>query len=207
MTKLEPITTPINYSISNNGDVFSTGQTLVGEITGTLSDVIHSDDVNDFLDQLQGSGAQYPPLPAVGDYCEAEQVYNYEGNCIICRQSHTRTIYPIEDTPALFIVYRAGGGVMEWVENEQVQVGYLRTYDGTEYICIQAHVTQSDWTPPAVPALWAVNSTPAGEWATGVAYAVNDLVMYIGLEYVCLQSHTSQAGWTPTAVPALWSQV
>jgi hypothetical protein len=37
-----------------------------------------------------------------------------------------------------------------------VHVGTRRTYNGVLYECRQAHVTQSDWTPPATPALWAV---------------------------------------------------
>lgn len=44
--------------------------------------------------------------------------------------------------------------VTEW----QVGVGYvvnqLVTYQGSTYSCLQAHTSQTGWTPPVVPALW-----------------------------------------------------
>jgi hypothetical protein len=57
--------------------------------------------------------------------------------------------------------------VLEWVAGESVSVGTRRTYDGVTYECLQAHVTQSDWVPPAVPALWRVYEEPqepGDEW-------------------------------------------
>ena len=86
-------------------------------------------------------------------------------------------------------------------------MGDVREYDGTDYRCIQSHVTQADWTPTAVPALWAASVAPSEDWQTGVVYSVGDVVLYNGTQYTCLQAHTSQAGWTPTVVPALWSAV
>ena len=82
---------------------------------------------------------------------------------------------------------------MDWIAGEQVSVGTLRVYGGDTYRCIQAHVTQSDWTPPAVPALWAivVPSGP-GEWAIGVAYSIGDEVTYGGTSYRCIQAHTAK---------------
>jgi hypothetical protein len=42
----------------------------------------------------------------------------------------------------------------EWA----AQVSYKRavevTYQGSRYRCLQGHVSQTDWTPPATPALW-----------------------------------------------------
>ncbi len=77
---------------------------------------------------------------------------------------------------------------------------------GVEYVCLRAHTTQADWTPPATPALWQVYTAPSVNWAVGVAYKVGDIVTYTpdGKRYRCLQAHTSQAGWTPPVVPALW---
>lgn len=44
----------------------------------------------------------------------------------------------------------------KWKAGEAVTVGAYRRHDGTLYRCIQAHTTQSDWTPDATPALWEV---------------------------------------------------
>jgi CxxC motif-containing protein (DUF1111 family) len=38
-------------------------------------------------------------------------------------------------------------------------IGELATYQGSEYKCIQAHKSQSDWDPPAVPDLWSLVGT------------------------------------------------
>lgn len=41
-----------------------------------------------------------------------------------------------------------------WAPGVAYQVGDLVSYDGEIYRCLQAHTSQSDWTPPATPALW-----------------------------------------------------
>ena len=49
-----------------------------------------------------------------------------------------------------------------WETDTQYAVGDRRQYDGLLYRCVQAHTSQADWTPPAVPALWVRTSTE--EW-------------------------------------------
>lgn len=86
-------------------------------------------------------------------------------------------------------------------------MGTRRMYEGVEYECLQSHVTQADWTPDVVPALWAViePETPTTpEWTAGVTYKVGDVVTYQGASYQCRQAHTSQVDWGPSAVLALW---
>ena len=46
--------------------------------------------------------------------------------------------------------------VSAWSVGVDVSVGEKYSYDGTVYTVVQAHRTQADWTPPAVPALWSV---------------------------------------------------
>src|SRR5215831_2883482 len=48
----------------------------------------------------------------------------------------------------------AAQAVPNWAPNVAYSVGSLVMYQGVEYKCIQAHTSQSDWTPPATPALW-----------------------------------------------------
>ena len=134
------------------------------------------------------------------------------------RQSHDRTIYAPEDVPALFSVYREGAAdTLDWVANERVEVGFRRLYGDVLYECIQAHTTQTDWTPPAVPALWKLVQEEPGPdaWAAGITYVGDntagagngDVVAYNERLYRCLQTHTSIATWTPPAVPALWLDI
>ncbi len=87
----------------------------------------------------------------------------------------------------------------------------MYSYGGFLWRCLQAHITQGDWSPDVVPALWCkVEVIPENEervWQVGVDYVVGDEVAYPdenGTLYTCLQAHTSLTGWEPPNVPALW---
>ena len=151
------------------------------------------------------AGDLYPALPSSGTVTEGE-IYSYDGGMVIVRQTHVRTIYAPEDTPALFSVYRANTEGEQWVANEAVQKGDTRTYNGKTYQCLQSHTTQSDWTPDKTATLWqeVVGAPSTGEWATGVAYKVGDEVMYLSHKYRCRQAHTSISTWNPVAAASLW---
>lgn len=198
---------PVYFAASASGSVIHTGLIDTGGACGTPLAVDYDPDENAFLGKVAGKAASYNPLPAAGAQLQAGEIYGYGGGLVIVRQSHTRTEHAPADVPALFSVYRAGGGVLEWVANEPVTVGIHRAYGGGG-VCLHPgahHANRLD--APAVPALWAVYTAPSSSWAVGVAYKVNDVVTYQGKQYRCLQAHTSQAGWTPTAVPALWQVI
>jgi hypothetical protein len=205
---LEPTTRPILWTATGllSGETHTvTGETRVGDATGTSLAFIASEDENEYLSLLDAT--LFPPLPDSG-WLEAGEHYAYGDGVVIVRQAHSRTIYPPADTPALFMVYREDAdAALEWVAGESVYVGTQRLYDGIVYECIQAHVTQADWTPPAVPALWRVLPEPSAEWQAWVWYDIGDRVLYGGIEYECRQAHTSQPGWEPPNVPALWMAV
>ena len=104
--------------------------------------------------ERDGEGDAFPPLPDAG-WLEAGAVYQHGDGAVIVRQSHERTEHAPEDTPALFMVWRENAAsVLEWIAGEQVTVGTRRMYEGVEYERLQAHVTQSDWAPPATPSQW-----------------------------------------------------
>jgi len=61
-----------------------------------------------------------------------------------------------ENAPALWEVMSDGSGV--WQAGIAVTVGEEYWYpdtNGTLYRCLQSHTTQSNWTPPQTPSLWA----------------------------------------------------
>jgi len=206
MTLIQPADKPIYFALEYGGKIILSQKNELNQYTATSLTVYQSDDENTFLGLVASKVTDFNPLPDVGEWCEAGQIYGYDGGLVICRQSHYRTIYPPEETLALFMVYREDAGVMEWIPSEPVSVGDLRTYDGVTYQCLQSHVTQSDWTPPATPALWKVYSEEptTSEWEAWTAYIIGDIVTYLGIEYSCRQSHTSQPGWEPPNVLALW---
>ena len=185
---------------------------MEGELSGaeymaTPLTVVADEDDNTFLGAVAGYADAFPPLPEPGQSVEADRIYNYDGTLVLIRQAHTRRA---EDDPlntlALYAIYREDAGeALDWIAGESVVVGTRRLYNDVLYQCLQAHTTQSDYTPLAtLGVLWQVVAPPTAEWAVGVAYKVGDEVMYQGALYRCRQAHTSIATWTPPAVLALW---
>ena len=156
MTIILPTDKPILYAIEHNGVIVISDKTEVGNTTFTSNTVYQSTDENEFLGLVADKVGDFNPLSDAGEWCEAGEIYGYNGGLVICRQSHYRTIYPPEETLALFVVYREDISVMDWIPNEPVTVGDLRAYEKITYQCVQKHVTQEDWIPPKTPALWKV---------------------------------------------------
>ena len=214
MTTLIATTQPLRYTVIGTLDsesVHIEDVTPVGNLTGVNASLtaVSGDSEAAYLAALTAADVAFDPLPD-SDWLEEGRVYDYNGALVMVRQSHYRTIYTPEDTPALFVVYREdAASVLDWIMGESVTAGMRRVYDGVTYECVQSHVTQSDWTPPAVPALWRVvinepeePATPA--WTAYTAYKIGDVVTYNGVTYECRQAHTSLPGWEPPAVLALW---
>ena len=91
-----------------------------------------------------------------------------------------------------------------WVVGKAYAVNDRAQYNGTLYKCIQAHTSQTDWTPDATPALWkTVSLDEYPEWVqpTGAhdAYNIGDKVTYNGQHYVCTSNANVYApdvyGW------------
>ena len=95
-----------------------------------------------------------------------------------------------------------------WEPDIAVTVGEVYQWDGTLVEVIQGHVTQADWEPDQVPALFKIHRTDSGggpiQWQPGIAVEVDEIVTYEGTSYRVIQAHTTQAGWTPPAVPSLF---
>src|SRR5262245_62073849 len=49
-----------------------------------------------------------------------------------------------------------------WAEAHRYSVGDVVQFGGSIFQCRQAHTSQADWTPPAVPALWAIGQCSGG---------------------------------------------
>lgn len=102
------------------------------------------------------------------------------------------------------------GLFQSWVPGESVTVGTLRLYEDDLYKCVQAHTTQSDWTPDVTPALWTIKSAPgvipAWNQPDGAhdAYNIGDKVTYNGHIW---ESTIDANVWSPDAYPAGWTDL
>lgn len=88
-----------------------------------------------------------------------------------------------------------------WAYGTAYTVGNLRTYEGVLYKCVQAHTSQSDWTPDKTPALWAVAGDPMVEfpdWSQPIgaqdAYMTGDKVSYNDAHWI---STVNNNVWAP----------
>jgi len=211
MSIIQPVKQPARYIIRENSKPILDGMTEVGNITYVNNELeaIYAEGDAEFL-AIAAAAGDYKPLPDAG-WLEANEIYAYEGKFVIVRQSHQRTIYAPADTPALFSVHRADSDGIDWIANEPVKRGMVRTYGGKEFSCLQSHVTQEDWTPPAVPALWAaVKEEQEGipDWVQPLgahdAYNIGDRVRFNGKVY---ESRINANVWSPTAYPQGWQEV
>lgn len=206
-TEIVPTDCPIYWTTSIlSGSLQIVGMTDPGLVTAGPAEFKCSEREDGFLQIAESIVDKLPALPSSG-WLQKGSIYNYNDVAVMVLQAHERTIFPPESTPALFSIYRDEIDGLEWAANESVSVGWTRTYKGKSYTCLQAHTTQSDWTPDIAPALWSEIVEPGDGWAAGVAYIVGQSVTYKDIVYECLQAHTSMAGWEPPNVPALWAVV
>jgi hypothetical protein len=173
-------------------------------------------EINEKLD----TESEVLPLPDSGTITEGS-IYQWDdpdlspdeqpSNLFVCRQTHERTVYKPTETPALFISLNTDEGILGWIPMEQVIVGDIRLYNEVKYECIQAHVTQSDWTPDSTPTLWKVYEEPGGEYSVWVqptgghdAYNTGDIVWFPEEDTTLYRSLIDANVWSPTVYPAGW---
>ena len=108
----------------------------------------------------------------------------------------------LDDAAALaaFMLYSA------WTAGTAYTVDSRVRHGENLYRCIQAHTSQSDWTPNSTPALWvkvSVEEWPEWVQPTGAhdAYAKGDKVTYKGKRYISLIDGNT---YSPDDYPAGW---
>lgn len=195
--------TSATYWVARNADgsVLHHGVTDTNQVTTTGQPTfVYDTDQSQQLSELEAYVDSFPELPSIGTALQAGEIYKHNGSLYAVRQSHNRTEHDPQDVPALFLWHRADGTSTEWAAGEQVLVGNVRSYGGSDYQCIQAHVTQVSWEPPNVPALWQVveeeEETPAWVQPTGAhdAYAMGARVTYNGQAW---ESTVNANVWAP----------
>lgn len=156
----------------------------------------------------------FPPLPSSG-WLNQGVVYSYRNGAVMVRQPHERTIYPPEETPALFSFYRDNASEeMEWMVGEKVEEGWKRTFGGKTYECLQPHQTQVDYTPEAtLNVLWKevviIGDIPVWTQPTGAhdAYNIGDSVHFPTISDPVYESVIDANVWSPTEYPTGWKKL
>ena len=84
---------------------------------------------------------------------------------------------------------------------------------GKLYRCVQAHTSQTDWTPDAAPALWTEvarpGEIPVWKQPSGAqdAYRKGDRVRYPDESGPVYESLTDGNVWPPDAYPEGWRKI
>lgn len=109
------------------------------------------------------------------------------------------------------VTLNAASNSSAWSVGSKYKAGDKVYYADKEYVCIQGHTSQQDWTPNITLALW--NQAPTLKDTTGVYYweaqvyfQKGDVVYHEGSLYQCIQSHATQKGWEPASTPSLWKK-
>lgn len=199
---MNEITYPTNrqfWTVKQNGNLLHTGMTEPNQVTSTKYQI----EGNENADEL------YPELPESGTLTEGE-VYSYQGGMVRIEQDHERTIYPPQLTPNLITFYRKETGDLEWIENENVEIGDVRTFEGVTYEAITAHTTLSTWVPGQTPTLWKIvqqgEEIPVWVQPTGGhdAYNEGDRVHFPTADDPVYESTINGNVWSPTSHPQGW---
>jgi len=189
----------VAYDSINN--VYHTGNTLPTQVTtsGQPSFQAATEETT-YLGIVKDYPIQWDTLPAIGERVEQGQIYQWGDTLVLARQTHARTIFPPNETPALFVIYREQGDkYLEWIAGEYIYVGQRRTYNQQLYEVIQEHLTIIGQTPDLIPALWkTVSEEECPIWIqpTGAqdAYPVDACVTHEGQEWISI---TPANVWEP----------
>ena len=112
-----------------------------------------------------------------------------------------------EDALSAVELFKAWAADTAYAADERIR------YGDKLYRCVQAHTSQTDWTPDTTPALWTEVAKP-GEipvWRqpTGAqdAYNTGERVHYPDADGSVYESTIDGNVWSPEAYPAGWRAV
>ena len=198
----------LNYQFVEITDSIS-GDLWAGFYDSVRLETLQPAVVHDNLSSM--SAVKYEALPTKGEVT-AGKFYSYGGKVVYCIQSHERTIYTPEQTPALFSFFRENNVDLEWIEGEKVDVGWERIFGGKTYKCLQAHQTLKGWEPDKTPSLWKEAPSeviPVFKQPTGAhdAYRIGAKVHFPTINDPIYESLIDYNTYSPTVYPAGWRKL
>lgn len=132
-------------------------------------------------------------------------------------QEKARALRPMIEKAAVSLSDEDAIGCVELFPAWAADVAYTADerirYGGKLYRCVQAHTSQTDWTPDATPALWTEvakpGEIPVWKQPTGAqdAYMTGDKVWYPEKDTTVYVSLIDNNVWSPDAYPAGWEVV
>ena len=126
------------------------------------------------------------------------------------RELIEKAVESLEDADALEAVELH----KKWTTDTAYEVDERVRYNDVLYKCLQAHTSQSTWTPDAAASLWAVVLIPDPDvipvWVQPDStnpYMTGDKVHYPTIDDPVYESLIDNNVWSPEAYPAGWKLV
>ena len=133
-----------------------------------------------------------------------DDVVGLSGKSYVCLETHTSSptfqtdlnailpgSTPPQPAPKWVLMTNSRSFRNEWTSGTEYNLSELVYYNGSVYLCIEAHVSnvfsqdRSNWT------IFALSTEFQGEWQAGTEYSDGALVRYNGIVYKCVNAHTS----------------
>lgn len=178
----------------------------------SLSQFLEGENVQQVLETVEQDYHKIEKLRTIEPIEEAERTKLaevYHGDVVAYATQDMDTLKVVEKLKE--IVSYPDWRVGETVTNgEDGQPPDVRLYEKQLYSCIQAHTTQSDWTPDITPNLWKKFYEPnvIPDWVQPLgahdAYNIGDRVRFEGKVY---ESRINANVWSPAVYPAGWLEI
>lgn len=144
----------MNYAIIGD-EVLAHPSTI---FTDDEVDVKTFDTEEQLITYIAGMGNNFPPLPEIGEWCEINTVYQYGTDKAKCLQSHNRMSYPIEETPALWLIIPTVADYPVWQQptgaHDAYQMGDRVHFPDADSPVYESLINANVWSPTEYPAGW-----------------------------------------------------
>jgi len=135
-----------------------------------------------------------------------DDVVGLSGKSYVCLETHTSSptfqtdlnavlpgSTPPQPAPKWVLMTNSRSFRGEWTSGTEYNLSELVYYNGSVYLCVEAHVSnlfsqdRNNWT------VFALSTDFQSDWSAGTEYSDGVIVRYNGIGYKCVESHTSQS--------------
>ena len=145
----------LNYALIGT-DILAHPSTIYTNDNVDVSVFATESELTTFIASMNAT--QFPPIPSVGEWCEINTVYQYGTDKAKCLQSHNRMSYPIEETPALWLIIPTVADYPVWVQptgaHDAYNIGDRVHFPDADSPVYESLINANVWSPTEYPAGW-----------------------------------------------------
>ena len=139
----------VGLTVENDGTIDYVREELTWE---QIPPQVYEVDINALAAQLTSTAEQNAPMVLGTTYVAGDTVLEDHSTWVCTRELYySNPNWTIFDLTGHFTREASS----EWENGVSYLIDDEVGYQGTQYVCIQAHTSQVGWEPPNVPALWS----------------------------------------------------